>query len=198
MVASGENKARDISFGLLRKMLRAENRALRCTQPATRRRLPKTAVWPTYYGRATAQQLNNEPPRVNSQLHKWPIFPVHWHSFKGAVPKWCTEHNVFFHVFLDPSWFYSCLLIVGQQKWSNIICRFAFKLGKKLQLFGSAQQRIEYAQVGDGEVQATTEKRKGTRTMIRVVWVGCGPPLQHGAQKPKFAKVEPKSQPKVA
>ena len=58
---------------------------------------------------------------------------------------------------------------------------------------------MEYVQVGDREVEAITGKKQYPNhcddrsfMLILVVW---GPPVQRGAQKPEFAKVEPKSQP---
>ena len=48
-------------------------------------------------------------------------------------------------------------MIVGQEKWKTSICLKIRK--KKLQFLGSAQPRMEYAQVRDREVQATAEKK---------------------------------------
>ena len=42
--AYGQKSARNFFLGLWRKLLRAQNRVLRCAQPASRRLLSKTAI----------------------------------------------------------------------------------------------------------------------------------------------------------
>ena len=54
------------------------------------------------------------------------------------------------------------------------ITSICLKLGKSFQFLGSAHQRMEDAQVGERELQATTERYKYTRTIAMTVQVDLG------------------------
>ena len=91
------------------------------------------------------------------------LFFVNSHTFEGGVPKWCTAHDFFpyFYLILHDFMRDDCGPIENINKTS--IC---LKIRKHLHFLGSAQHRMVDAQVGDRELQATTERSTCTRTTV--------------------------------
>ena len=100
----------------------------------------------------------------------------HVKSVTAAAPKWCPEYTIF-------SFFLKFILILFLrddcgpiETIKNVYFVSVSKYHKICSSpgYASARQEMEDAQVGDRELQATTDRNKGTRTTATTIEVDSG------------------------